>query len=185
GQRALHLELTTELLVLTLEQRPATQQVDGTVLRGGHEPGTRLVRDARLRPPLERGDEGLLGEVLGHADVAHDSRDPRDDPRGLDPPDRLDRALGLGGRHGLRSQHLPPLVQARGGRRHSLPSQHGPSSLTSTVAHPAAGPSPAIATASSLVRQSSRKNPPTISLDSANGPSTTLRLPLRIWMRAP
>src|SRR5437763_9515650 len=32
-----------------LEQRPPAQQVDRPTLRGGHEPGARVVRDARLR----------------------------------------------------------------------------------------------------------------------------------------
>src|SRR6266852_976051 len=83
------------------------------MLRGGHEPGTRVVRDARLRPPFERGDERLLREVLGQSDVAHDSRESGDEPRRLDPPDRVDRAMGVGSRHGCRSHHL----QFRGARR--------------------------------------------------------------------
>ena len=52
----LGLDLATDFLVLALEQRSPAQQVDRTMLRGGHEPGARVVRDARLRPPLERGD---------------------------------------------------------------------------------------------------------------------------------
>jgi hypothetical protein len=30
----------------------------------GHKPGSRVVRDARLRPLFERGDESILREVL-------------------------------------------------------------------------------------------------------------------------
>ena len=55
--------------------------VDRAVLRGGHEPGARVVRDARLRPLLERGDERVLRELLGEADVAHDPREAGDEPR--------------------------------------------------------------------------------------------------------
>ena len=55
--------------------------VDRAMLRGGHEPGARIVRDARLRPLLERGDERVLRELLGEADVAHDPREPGDEPR--------------------------------------------------------------------------------------------------------
>ena len=76
------------------------------MLRGGHEPGARVVRDARLRPLLERGDESVLRELLGEADVAHDPREAGDEPGRLDPPDRVDRAMGVGSRHGYRSHHL-------------------------------------------------------------------------------
>ena len=50
------------------------------MLRRGHEPGARVVRDARLRPLLERGDERVLREILGQADVAHDAREAGDEP---------------------------------------------------------------------------------------------------------
>src|SRR2546422_2965226 len=46
-------ELVTELGVLALEQLAPAQGVDGSVLCGRHEPGARVVRDARLGPPLE------------------------------------------------------------------------------------------------------------------------------------
>ena len=70
------------------------------MLGGGHEPGARVVRDARLGPLLERGDERLLGEILGEPDVAHQAGDARDQPRGLDPPDGLDGARDVATRHG-------------------------------------------------------------------------------------
>jgi len=38
-------ELVPELGVLALEQLAAAQGVDAAVLRGGHEPGARVVRD--------------------------------------------------------------------------------------------------------------------------------------------
>jgi hypothetical protein len=80
GQLLLDLELATELLVLALEPLVAAEEIDRTMLRGGHEPGARVVRDARLRPPLERHDERLLGELLGQPDVAHHPREPGDEP---------------------------------------------------------------------------------------------------------
>src|SRR5712691_13570530 len=55
------LQLATQLLVLALEPLAPAQPVDGAMLRGGHEPGARVVRDPRLRPPLERDDESVLG----------------------------------------------------------------------------------------------------------------------------
>ena len=77
---SLRLELAAELLVLALEQRVAAQQIDRAMLRRGHEPGAWIVRDARLRPLLERGDERVLRELLGQADVAHDAREAGDEP---------------------------------------------------------------------------------------------------------
>ena len=91
----LRLELAAELLVLALEQRCVGAAVDRAVLGGGHEPGARVVRDARLRPLLERGDERVLRQLLGEADVAHDPREPGDEPGRLDPPDRLDGAVDV------------------------------------------------------------------------------------------
>ena len=88
------LELAHELLLLALERGGPPQRVDRAVLGGGHEPGARVVRDARLRPRLQRGDQRVLREVLGEADVADDAGQARDQPGGLDPPDRVDRALG-------------------------------------------------------------------------------------------
>ena len=67
--------------------------VDRPVLGGGHQPGTRVARHARLGPLLERGDERILREILGQADVAHDPRQPGDEPRRFDPPDRVDGAV--------------------------------------------------------------------------------------------
>ena len=108
GHLLLGLELVAELLVLAIEQRSPAQQVDGAMLRGGHQPGAGVVRDARLRPPLQRGDERVLGQVLGHTDVAHHPRETRDQPGGFDPPDRVDRPMGVGSRHGSQSRHLHP-----------------------------------------------------------------------------
>ena len=68
------LGLATKLLLLALEQRSPAQQVDRTMLSGGHKPGARIVRDARLRPLLERRDESILSQLLGETDVAHDAR---------------------------------------------------------------------------------------------------------------
>ena len=111
GRLLLRLELAAELLVLALEQLVPAQQVDRAMLRGGHEPGARVVRDARLRPLLERGDERVLRQLLGQPDVAHDPREAGDEPGRLDPPDRVDRAMGVGSRHGYRSEHRPPSAQ--------------------------------------------------------------------------
>src|SRR5713226_8437139 len=99
GHLLLGLEPATELLLLALEQRTPAQQVDPTTPRDGHEPGAWVVRDARLRPLLERGDERVLREILGKTDIAHDPRETGDEPRRLDPPDRVDGAMRIGSRH--------------------------------------------------------------------------------------
>ena len=107
------LDLAAESLVLAFEQLVAAQVVDGAMLRGGHEPGARVVRDADCRPLLERGDEGILREFLGKTDVAHDPRETGDDPSRLDPPDRVDRAMCIGSRHGYRSHHVRSFSASR------------------------------------------------------------------------
>ena len=94
------LQLVAELALLALVERAAAELVDGPVLGGGHEPRARPVRHARLRPPLQRGDERVLRQILREPHVAHEAREPRDESGGLDPPDRLDGAVGVGGRHG-------------------------------------------------------------------------------------
>jgi hypothetical protein len=94
---------STELLVLALEQLAPAQPVDRAIPGGGHEPGARVVRNARLRPPFERHHESVLRELLGQADVAHHPRQAGDEPGRLDPKDRFDGAMGVGSRHGCRT----------------------------------------------------------------------------------
>jgi hypothetical protein len=113
GHLLLDLELAAELLMLALEQLASAQPVDRTVLSGGHEPSARVVRDARLRPPLERGNESILRQLLGETGIAHDPRETGDEPRRLDPPDCVDRAMGIGSRHGYRSGTSTLLAQGR------------------------------------------------------------------------
>ena len=99
------LELATEFFVLALMPRVSAEVVNGAMLGGGHEPGARVVRDARLRPLLERGDESILCQVLGQSDVAYDPRQTGNEPRRLDPPDRVDCAMCIGS-HCYPSHHL-------------------------------------------------------------------------------
>jgi hypothetical protein len=94
------LGVATQLLGLALRDLRTAQPVDAAVLGRGHEPGARVVRDARLGPLLEGGDERLLSQVLGHSDVAHQAGDARDQPRRLDSPDGLDGACDVAARHG-------------------------------------------------------------------------------------
>src|SRR2546429_2499564 len=102
----LGLQLATKLRVLALEPFVSAERVDRTVLRGGHEPSARVVRDARFRPLLERGDQSVLRELLGETDIAHDPRETGDDLGRLHPPDRIDGAMCVGSCHGHPSHHL-------------------------------------------------------------------------------
>ena len=43
------------------------------------------------RPLLERGDQRVLRQLLGQADVAHQPGEAGDEPARLDPPDRVER----------------------------------------------------------------------------------------------
>ena len=94
------LELATELFVLSIEQRSPAKLVDRTMLGGRHEAGARLVRDARLRPLLERGHQRVVRQILGKSDIAHNPRETGDEPRPFDSKDRVDCAMCIGSRHG-------------------------------------------------------------------------------------
>ena len=52
----------------------SSRYVNGSILCGRHEPGTRVIGHAGLRPALERCNECLLSEILGELDVARDAR---------------------------------------------------------------------------------------------------------------
>src|SRR5258708_29983683 len=106
GHLLLGLELATELLVLALEELVAAPEVDRAMLRGGHEPGAGIVRDAGCGPLFEGGDESVLREFLGDADVADDAREAGDDAGGLNAPDGVDGAMCEGRRHSYASHHL-------------------------------------------------------------------------------
>lgn len=88
-------EFTAQLLVFAFEQFTAAQMVERAVFGGGHQPGARIVRDARLRPALEGGDQSVLREFLGEADVAQQPRERGDDARRLDAPHRVDGAVDI------------------------------------------------------------------------------------------
>ena len=56
-----------ELGDLATQRLGAPEVVDAAALGGRHQPGDRIVRDARHRPLLQRGDERVLRQVLGEA----------------------------------------------------------------------------------------------------------------------
>src|SRR5205807_9785486 len=103
--------------------------VDGAMFRGGHEPGTGILGNARLWPLLKRGNEGVLGQFLGDADVAYDARESGDHARRLDPPHRLDGTMCISSRHCYRSLHVQTICASWivGSRVHQSNSDVGPS----------------------------------------------------------
>ena len=119
----LGLDLAAEFFVLALEPLVSAQEIDCAMLRGGHQPGARVVRNSRFRPLLKRGDESVLRQLLGMTHITYDPRETGDDPGGLDPPDRVNRAMCIGSRHGYRSHHLCS-VCASGGTPRALVRSH-------------------------------------------------------------
>src|SRR5262245_38543746 len=69
-------DFVTQFLELPPESLFSPQEIDGAMFRRDHEPGARLVRDARDRPLLERDSKCVLCQLLGDADVAHDPVSP-------------------------------------------------------------------------------------------------------------
>jgi hypothetical protein len=74
------LEIVDHFDVLPVEHLATPQDVDGPVLRGRHEPRTRLVRNPGSRPPLQRSNQRILRQVLGQPDIAHDPGQPGNEP---------------------------------------------------------------------------------------------------------
>ena len=92
--------------MLALQHRASAEVIDSTMLGGAHEPGARIVRDARLGPLLERREESILCEILGKPDIAHNSREAGDEPGRYHPPDGVNRPMCIGSSHYYRSHHL-------------------------------------------------------------------------------
>ena len=74
----------------------------------------------RVFPPLAavpfKGrvpEENLLGQVFRHPNIAHDPRQRRDQLRGFDLPDGLDRAMGVGWVHGSGPLHAASATPLR------------------------------------------------------------------------
>jgi hypothetical protein len=92
--------LVGKFLVFPLEQLVPPPVIDRAMLGGGHEPGPRIPRLAGLRPLLKCRNECLLRQVLGHSDITHNAGESGNEPWGLDTPDRVDGAMGVGRCHG-------------------------------------------------------------------------------------
>ena len=186
-----------ELFVLAIEHFGATEMIDGAMLGGGHQPRAGVVRNARCGPLLQRGHERIVREIFGKPHIAHHAREGRNDFRGFDAPDRVDGAMGVGSRHGYRSHHLQSTDATTTSACRALAdaawcSIAGPGAKSSSSKKGRSSTSPssngtrlAHSIASSLDFTWMIQNPATSSFDSANGPSTTVRLLPEYLMRAP
>ncbi|CAI7655180.1 unnamed protein product [Penicillium discolor] len=83
----------------------AAPSVHRLPLRHGRQPRGGVLRHALGGPLPQRGDQGLLREILGQAEVADHPRQCADDARGLDAPHGRDRPLGRLLRGGGRARH--------------------------------------------------------------------------------
>lgn len=100
--------------------RAAPQGIDGAALGGRHERGTGIVSDALLRPDLEGGDEGILGEFFSNADVASDASDGGDEASRLDFPNGVDCFGHIGFGHiGSSDIAMQPRLRRSGGSKPS------------------------------------------------------------------
>ena len=83
------------------------KQVDRAVLRGGHEPGAGIVRHARLAATARARRRARPARGPRRAPTSRTMRaSPAISFGRFDPPDRVDRAMCVGSRHGHRSHHL-------------------------------------------------------------------------------
>ena len=78
-----------DLLVLALAHLVAPEGVDGAALGDGHQPGTRIGRDADLRPFAQGDDQRVLRQLLGKVDIPHHSGQARDEPGPFNAKGRL------------------------------------------------------------------------------------------------
>jgi hypothetical protein len=104
-------ELVPDLGMLFVDTPRPAEMIDRSMLCRGHQPGARVGGDSRLRPPLQRGEERILGEVFRHADVP-DSPSQRCDEAG-----RFDSPYGLDGAVGRFDGHATNRSPAGGGRK--------------------------------------------------------------------
>src|SRR5580765_411280 len=111
GGFLLGFEFAAKLLMLAFEKFDAAKMIDSAVFGGGHEPRTGIVRYAGLRPFFEGGDQRVLREFFGEADVARHTSEHRDNLGGLHAPDGVNGAV-RGGDFG-RNGHGDPFTRVK------------------------------------------------------------------------
>ena len=102
--------------MLAFEHLVAPEVIDGPALGGGQQPGAGFLRHARVRPPLECGDQRLLRQLFGKRYVARHPCQHGDEPGLFDSPNGEDGAMRVGDRHGRRLSHPPGRRKVRRSR---------------------------------------------------------------------
>ena len=160
--------LKGNLGVLAGQSLVPAEQVDGLSLADGHEPRTGIAGRAFGGPLLEGVDQRFLSELFAQAHVAYKAGQTGHQPAELQAEHRLDRGGRISSRHATDSTTGPIEASYSGpdtGRTRTSPSPRTP---RKRLLH---------STASLRSRHSMSAQPPTISLASANGPSTTVYSP--------
>src|SRR5712664_3165816 len=86
GGFLLGVEFAAELFVFALEKFAAAKMIERAMLGGSHQPCARIVGYAGAGPLFERGNQSVLREFFGQANVADDSCECRDNSGRLDAP---------------------------------------------------------------------------------------------------
>ena len=89
-------EIGAQRFVRARMRSGAPQAVERAMLRGGHEPCSRVGGDAARGPAFERRDERVLSGVLGQSHVVQKPRGVGDHLGGFDAPDGGNRAMCRG-----------------------------------------------------------------------------------------
>jgi hypothetical protein len=82
--------------VFLLDAFVTPEVVERAVFGHLHQPRAGIARHAFGRPLLERGDQRVVREILGEADVTDHADETGDQAGRFDAPDRVDSALDVG-----------------------------------------------------------------------------------------
>src|SRR5207244_4252633 len=75
GGFLLRFQLAAQFFVLSFEKFRAAKMIERAMFGGGHEPRAGIIGYARLGPFFECGDERVLRQFFGEANVAYDARE--------------------------------------------------------------------------------------------------------------
>jgi len=99
-------EVASQIFLFPVGDSVATEEIDGAAFGGGGEPCAGVFGDTGSRPLFQGGEQGLLCEVFGKADVSGEASEPGDDASRLDAPDGFNGAVWIGSRHCYRSHQI-------------------------------------------------------------------------------
>src|SRR5262249_50866888 len=96
-----------KIFLRSIEARPPAHRIDGLEACGRNQPGARLVRNASLRPGLQRGGECLMHGLFGEIQISEHAHERRQNPARFRPVKGLNGVAELF-RH--RRRHLAKLA---------------------------------------------------------------------------